>query len=916
MLPPFEIRGLRWPAEDPESGTPKGYLCDAWPEIRLETHEEYDNLIREHPGTVLSYLDEEDGDVITVGSAEELYARVEDVFPTQGSAIFDLLLDRTHPNYKAALDIWQKQYVDVSHAKAKAKGKALAGLSELEPSTARSGLLVDISDNNDTSHFSHNETSSDAYTPQSPLLTAFSNELERIMQEAARPGEDSSLCAPSPPPSPPNPPVPSIHQPANRNGEMLAQSLREIVRDIGRVALEFRSDVPSQARPTIGAFNNALSIALGAFTSQLQSVALDAANAAKNAAQATRDMDTSEIEAHGRRVRELAETIGHMAVQGAGAAREEVGKALGSGFAEGLGDLVEVDAQSSARAAEQSTAGSYRATVETDDEEEGDTTRMDKKSEQKARAKSVWELSDNLEGAGIIPVMEEVPPPNDVDRIPSPSPPLSMLHGPVSPGELDDQPRSSAPLMPTFEPPAEGTPSYFPHAVYPTQPEDIDLFHPPRFEYNHQHPPHHARPHSSRFPSHIPPDYFSQGARMPASPPPPPPPPRIPHSPAPMSPPSPPLPRHQIPPYPRRHHLTHWGSTGRGWDMEEARSRRSGISPPEWPLRREDSDISMRGDVGSHEEEYTPNSEGPRDRRVGREDRNRDPRPVPRSIRRSSTLRDGARRGGQARDSWAIPQPLNRVPSFGYPGRSNSIASLPPTPAHPRLRQFPSQANFRSPIPSRLTRDLGHRASVPNFRSEDLDTLVNPFLTPPRQLSPPRTIPPAPEPPASAVSIPGEWPRTTVVIPPPPPPAPMSAFSESPVASPVAPAVEHRAGPIAPAEPARRQQTRPRELNEHSSPSTNPFLERRRMRENRLGLDARNWGGQSHNRRTIIPPIPDQEENGIDKCVATLIEMGYGDDGGESAIERLKVYAQIVEGNVQSAVEMLEEEREAWERRQ
>lgn len=66
MLPPFEIRGLRWPTEDPESVTREGYIHDAWPEIKLETHEEYDNLIREHPETILSYLDEDDGDVITV----------------------------------------------------------------------------------------------------------------------------------------------------------------------------------------------------------------------------------------------------------------------------------------------------------------------------------------------------------------------------------------------------------------------------------------------------------------------------------------------------------------------------------------------------------------------------------------------------------------------------------------------------------------------------------------------------------------------------------------------------------------------------------------------------------------------------------------------------------------------------------
>lgn len=63
MLPPFEIRGLHWPTEDPP------------PKIQLEEEEQYDELIHEHPETTLSYTDDDDGELITVSAMERCSTR-------------------------------------------------------------------------------------------------------------------------------------------------------------------------------------------------------------------------------------------------------------------------------------------------------------------------------------------------------------------------------------------------------------------------------------------------------------------------------------------------------------------------------------------------------------------------------------------------------------------------------------------------------------------------------------------------------------------------------------------------------------------------------------------------------------------------------------------------------------------------
>lgn len=51
----------------------------------------------------------------------------------------------------------------------------------------------------------------------------------------------------------------------------------------------------------------------------------------------------------------------------------------------------------------------------------------------------------------------------------------------------------------------------------------------------------------------------------------------------------------------------------------------------------------------------------------------------------------------------------------------------------------------------------------------------------------------------------------------------------------------------------------------------------------------------------------------IDNCVDTLVNLGYG-DGLDEGRHRLKIYAEAVDGKISEAIDMIEEERRAYER--
>jgi hypothetical protein len=55
-------------------------------------------------------------------------------------------------------------------------------------------------------------------------------------------------------------------------------------------------------------------------------------------------------------------------------------------------------------------------------------------------------------------------------------------------------------------------------------------------------------------------------------------------------------------------------------------------------------------------------------------------------------------------------------------------------------------------------------------------------------------------------------------------------------------------------------------------------------------------------------------ENDIQKCVELLKSLGFGteEDGG---MERLSVYAVAADGDLEAALEIISEEKRAWEER-
>jgi hypothetical protein len=63
MLPTFQVRGLRCCSSDSISGAE-----DGWADVQLDNESQYEQLIREHPETILSYVDDDDGEIITVSN--------------------------------------------------------------------------------------------------------------------------------------------------------------------------------------------------------------------------------------------------------------------------------------------------------------------------------------------------------------------------------------------------------------------------------------------------------------------------------------------------------------------------------------------------------------------------------------------------------------------------------------------------------------------------------------------------------------------------------------------------------------------------------------------------------------------------------------------------------------------------------
>jgi hypothetical protein len=56
----------------------------------------------------------------------------------------------------------------------------------------------------------------------------------------------------------------------------------------------------------------------------------------------------------------------------------------------------------------------------------------------------------------------------------------------------------------------------------------------------------------------------------------------------------------------------------------------------------------------------------------------------------------------------------------------------------------------------------------------------------------------------------------------------------------------------------------------------------------------------------------DPRQSAIDDCMASLIDLGY-ENTLEGGIQRIAVYAAAADGKISDAIEMIEEERKAYE---
>ncbi|KAJ5513985.1 Nucleotide-binding alpha-beta plait [Penicillium fimorum] len=65
---------------------------------------------------------------------------------------------------------------------------------------------------------------------------------------------------------------------------------------------------------------------------------------------------------------------------------------------------------------------------------------------------------------------------------------------------------------------------------------------------------------------------------------------------------------------------------------------------------------------------------------------------------------------------------------------------------------------------------------------------------------------------------------------------------------------------------------------------------------------------------TLDASVPETDNAAIERCVSALIDMGYG-AGQEGGRSRMAVYAAMVDGVLMDAIDMIEEERQVYERR-
>lgn len=276
--------------------------------IQLDEKSEYDDLIGESPVATLGYIDDDDGEVITVGSSAELFDRVDELQSLR-PVVFDLLTSlRSLPkdsNTAEGIRVW-KEFVDRKYEQ-KRKGK-----EPIRPNE----VLVDVSD--DTTAKTDFDTEVKTSTGEvKPFLVAYEEELKKLFQNESQdpPEQQPRFVQPTSSAAAPISPADIVSQ-AIQSMSWASQSI-----------LSLRRDLPQRAQPAVESLGQAVYSAMGGLTMQLSQIAQDASEKAQRAANATREVDTAEIEAIKEKIRNLAVGIGHVAAQSATLVGAEAGEA-------------------------------------------------------------------------------------------------------------------------------------------------------------------------------------------------------------------------------------------------------------------------------------------------------------------------------------------------------------------------------------------------------------------------------------------------------------------------------------------------------------------------------------------------------------------------------------------------------------
>ncbi|KAJ6260464.1 hypothetical protein Dda_4690 [Drechslerella dactyloides] len=342
----FQIRGLPPSAPHHEAG------------FVTISGSEYDRLINQHPDAVLCYIDEDDEEVIRVGSGVELHARWLEVMgfpPPPPPIIFNVEGGSTGLQHWR--DIFQKSQPEPTRTEEPERPippprptATLLEESEEEESLYTAPPKVAVLDAPPKEIVADTSTSVPVSRlpvefAQEPIVASFEAEINRIYDEVVSQAGGSPRCLSPRPGSPQLPNLPPLDvsavqssqpeanadQPPRSPVDMISDVVTNMIQSIQRVAQEATTQA-ARAFPqpsaneteergrspaeTLDAFNSAVQQLLKSFTDQIHVLASEAVDSVSNP------------RAHPQHpaavIRTFAEAVGHAAVQNAGRLREEL----------------------------------------------------------------------------------------------------------------------------------------------------------------------------------------------------------------------------------------------------------------------------------------------------------------------------------------------------------------------------------------------------------------------------------------------------------------------------------------------------------------------------------------------------------------------------------------------------------------